>query len=326
MPRSDEFRLIETFFRPLAGKGAFELVDDAGLIVPTDGVDLVVTSDTIACGVHYLPDDPPDTVARKALRANLSDLAAKGADPVTYVLNLAMGPEVDDDWLTAFTGGLRSDQDEFGLTMLGGDTISADQTVISVMAVGHVATGRMVHRFSGKPGDYLYVSGDVGAARAGLDLLTSAKSPFHRLSTEQKDNCIRRYQVPLPRTALAPVLQEFASAAMDVSDGLIGDADKLVAASGCTGSIDADLVPLADGLGGAAFRDLLPALITGGDDYEILASIPPEVAASFEGAALQRNIQVKRIGSLEVGTGPVQVIRSGRELRLPERAFIHRDR
>ena len=326
MPRSDEVTLIERYFRPLAGKGAFDLSDDAGLISPTEGVDQVVTSDTIACGIHYLVDDPPETVARKALRVNLSDLAAKGADPLTYVLNMAMGPEIDDEWLSAFAGGLRSDQDEFGIAMLGGDTISADQTVISITAIGHVATGRMVHRFSGKAGDYLYVSGRIGAARAGLDLLTNKGSPFHQLSKIQREACIGRYRIPLPRTDLAPLLLEYASAALDVSDGLVGDADKLAAASGCTGVIDADLVPLADGLGGEAYQDLLPTLITGGDDYEILASVPPDAAQSFESAALERNIPVKRIGSLAVGTGPVQVIRNGRELRLPERAFIHRDR
>ena len=326
MPRSDEVTLIERYFRPLAGEGAFDLSDDAGLITPTEGIDQVVTSDTIACGIHYLLDDPPETVARKALRVNLSDLAAKGAVPVTYLLNMAMGPEIDDEWLAAFAGGLRTDQDEFGLAMLGGDTISADQTVVSITAIGHVATGRMVHRFSGMAEDHLYVSGKIGAARAGLDLLTNKRSPFHHLSKSQREACIGRYRIPLPRTALAPLLVEFASAALDVSDGLVGDADKLVAASGCTGFIDADLVPLADGLGGQTYKDLLPALITGGDDYEILASVPPDAGERFESAALERNIPVKRIGSLAVGTGPVQVIRDGREVRLPERAYIHRDR
>lgn len=326
MPRSDEITLIDRFFRPLAGEGAFELTDDAGLITPEVGFDQVITSDSIAYGIHYLPDDPPETVARKALRVNLSDLASKGAEPVAYILNLAMGPEVDDDWLAAFADGLRSDQAEFGLTMLGGDTISAGQTVISVTAIGRVPTGRMVHRFTGKPGDHLYVSGAIGASRAGLELLTNANSPLARLSAKQRKACIGRYRIPVPRLALAPVLRQFASAAMDVSDGLIGDADKLVAASGCTGSIDADRVPLADGLDGPQFETFLTVLITAGDDYEILAGVPPEAAERFEIEARKRNIPVNRIGTLAAGTGPVQVIRRGRLLHLPERAFIHRDK
>ena len=326
MSRSDEITLIERYFRPLAGKGAFNLADDAGLIAPVDGSDQVITSDSIACGVHYLPDDPPETVARKALRVNLSDLAAKGAEPAVYILNLVMGPEVDDLWIAAFCDGLRCDQDEFAVAMIGGDTISADQTVISVTAIGYVPKGQMVHRFSAGPGDLLYVSGTIGAARAGLELLTNRQSPLRQLSAERRRWCIDRYRVPLPRLAITSVLRRCASAAMDVSDGLIGDADKLVAASNCTGSIDAERIPLADGLGGAPFRDWFADFITGGDDYEILACIPPEAARQFETAAAETNISVNCIGTLAAGAGPVRVIRAGRELELPERAFIHRNR
>ena len=156
----DELSIIDRYFRPLAGEGAFGLCDDAGIIAPPAGCDLVVTTDMIAGGVHFLADDPPATIAQKALRVNISDLAAKGATPLAYVLSLGLSPDLDEAWLTAFAEGLRMDQHRFAIQLLGGDTtVLPERPVISVTAFGSVAKGRMVHRFGGKPGDELYVSG-----------------------------------------------------------------------------------------------------------------------------------------------------------------------
>jgi thiamine-monophosphate kinase len=327
MPRSDEFKLIERFFRPLAGEGAFGLVDDAAQLEPVAGFDQVVTSDMIASGVHFLPDDPPDTIARKVLRVNLSDLASKGADPHAYILNIALGPEVDDDWLAGFSAGLAEDQTRYGIHMLGGDTISTHAPcVIAVTAIGLVPAGRMVHRFNARPGDALYLSGQIGAATVGLDLLVDLQSPWHGLEAEARQACISRYRVPEPRVELAEVLRSHARAAMDISDGLVGDADKMTAASGCTGTIVFDDIPLASGLREQARADQFAALITGGDDFEILASIAPESEDSFVQAASAKGIEVSRIGWLAQGEGPVQVMRAGREMALGDRrAYVHRN-
>jgi thiamine-monophosphate kinase len=255
---------------------------------------------------------------------NLSDLAAKGATPLAYMLGAAFGPDLDEEWLAEFARGLREDQDRFGVALLGGDTISvAAGPVISVTAFGTVAKGAMVHRFGGSAGDALYVSGRIGAAAAGLAILTSAGGPWDALGQGDRDSLVRRFRVPEPRTGLAAAVAEFASAAMDVSDGLVGDCDKLAAASGCAAMIEADRVPLAHGLAAGDDPGLLARLLTGGDDYEILAAIPPSNEAGFAEASRSAGIEVTRIGALREGSGPTAVSFQGRFLPLARRSYVH---
>jgi thiamine-monophosphate kinase len=319
----DELSIIERFFRPLAGEGAFGLLDDAALLDVPPGCDIVVTTDMIAAGIHFLADDPPDTVARKALRVNLSDLAAKGATPVAYALGIGLGPDMDADWLDGFAAGLKRDQETFGLRLLGGDTIAVPAgPVVSVTAFGCAPKARMVHRFGGRPGDLLYVSGCIGAAAAGLSLLTRAPGPWDALPPTARDALIQHFRVPEPRVALAAALAQYASAAMDISDGLAGDCDKLAAASGCTATIEAERVPLPSGLEGAD-ETLLATLLSGGDDYEILAAVLPRNSTAFEAAADAVKIPVTRIGALREGEGRTEVLSAGRPLPLYRRSFVH---
>src|SRR6202047_392325 len=172
-PKSAEGSLRARCFRPLAtDPGAFDLGDDAAILKAL-GEDIVVTTDAIVEGVHFLPGDPPDTVARKALRVNLSDLAAKGAQPAGFVLTLALR-EADDAWLTLFARGLGSDGGLFGCPLLGGDTVSTPgPLMISITAFGRVPAGKMVHRNGAKPGDRVVVTGTIGDAVLGLDILKS---------------------------------------------------------------------------------------------------------------------------------------------------------
>ncbi len=320
----DELAIIDRYFRPLAGEGAFDLRDDAGLIAVPPGQELVVTTDMIASSVHFLADDPADTVAQKALRVNVSDLAAKGAKPLAYVLSLGISPDIDAAWLSAFADGLRKDQRRFKIRLLGGDTISMpERPVVSVTAFGTVEKGRMVHRSGGQPGDHLYVSGMIGAAGAGLALLRGEPGLWTDLAEWERDVVARRYRCPEPRTALSPALVEFASAAMDVSDGLVGDCDKLCAASGCSATIEADKVPLPPGLAGSGDKTLVARLLTAGDDYEILAAVPPANAAAFLKAATAAGVPVARIGALGEGTAQPNVLFEGAPLGLSMRAFVH---
>jgi thiamine-monophosphate kinase len=319
----DELSIVDRFFRPLAGEGAFALKDDAARLAAPAGCDLVVTADLIAEGVHYLPGDPPDSVARKALRVNLSDLAAKGAEPLAYTLALALGPRADGAWLAGFSAGLRDDQARYGLTLLGGDTSAAPAaTIIAVTAFGAAPAGRMVHRFGGRPGDLLFVSGAIGAANAGLALLREEPGPWERLGADARAALVLRYREPEPRTRLAAALAEFASAAMDVSDGLVGDCDKLAAASGCSAAIDAERVPLPGELR-TPDEATLARLLTGGDDYEILAAVPRGRAAAFRAAAAAAGESVAEIGALVEGGGPTDVRLRGKPLTLYRRAFVH---
>jgi thiamine-monophosphate kinase len=321
----DELSIIDRYFRPLAGKGAFGLFDDAGLIAVPRGEELVITTDMLASDVHFLAGDPPDTIARKALRVNLSDLAAKGATPLAYVLSLALTPDLDAAWLTGFANGLAADQKRYRVTLLGGDTIAVpERPVISITAFGHIAAGRMVHRAGGRPGDDLYVSGAIGGGAAGLALLRGEAGPWSALAEDERDALVGRYRLPEPRTALAPALVEFATAAMDVSDGLVGDCDKLCAASGCSAVIRAEAVPLPGGLAGTIDPKLVARLLTAGDDFEILATVAPENAPRFKAAAENAGVPLTRIGTLAGGEGPAKVLFQGTELGLSQRAFVHR--
>lgn len=321
----DELEAIERFFRPLAGEGAFGLFDDAARIVPPPGTELVVTSDTVAAGVHFLADDPPASIAQKALRVNLSDLAAKGADPLGYLLNVALTPALDTDWLAHFCMGLAADQAEFGLDLLGGDTIMMPHgPLVSISAFGTVPAGGMVHRFGGSPGDRLYVSGVIGSARVGLALLTGEAGPWEGLDKAARERLVDRYRLPQPRLGLVPALLAHASAAMDVSDGLVGDCDKMAAACGCSALLSAEAVPVDASLHELARDDLLFAeLISGGDDYEILAAVPPAAEAAFGAAAEAAGMPVRRIGQLSQGSGPVDIRRDGRPFHIGKRAYVH---
>lgn len=303
---SGEDSLIARYFKPLAtDPGAFGLRDDAALIT-ADGDDLVVNTDAIVEGVHYLPDDPPDTVARKALRTNLSDLAAKGAIPAGFVLTLAL-PRTDEAWLAAFARGLGEDAAAFGCPLLGGDTVSTPGPVmISITAWGRVPKGRMVHRFGAKPGDRIMVSGTIGDAALGLEILQ--RGPAAAALADRagaSDMLVGRYRVPQPRNSLAIAVRDYASASMDVSDGLAGDLAKLCAASGVSADISLADIPTSPAAAALLAQGIttIEALVAGGDDYEILCTVPEARVADFVAAAQQAGVAVTDIGTITANAG-----------------------
>src|SRR4051812_14664888 len=269
-PASGEDSLIARYFRPIAtDPGAFGLDDDAAAL-NASGDDIVVTTDAIVEGVHFLGDDPPDTVARKALRVNLSDLAAKGAVPSGFVLTLALR-SADDAWLKSFARALGEDARQFGCPLLGGDTVSTPgPLMISITAFGRVPPGRMVHRSGARPGDRVVVTGTIGDAALGLAVLRGGKVHADLSDAAARDLLIERYRVPQPRVALAEIVREYAHAAMDVSDGLAGDLTKLCGVSGVSAAIDLDSIPLSGVARDLVSRGIagLETLVAGGDDYE----------------------------------------------------------
>lgn len=326
---SGEDRLIAKYFKPLAtAPGALGLTDDAAFCAPPAGCDLVLTTDAIVCGVHFLPDDPPETVARKALRVNLSDIAAKGAHPAGCLLTLAMPEGVAHGWLHPFASALQSDCDLFGCPLYGGDTVRTEGPLwVSITAFGTVPRGTMVKRAGAKPGDIVVVTGTIGDGALGLRLL---QDPDHierwSLSDEEAAHLAGRYRVPQPRTALADAVRMLASAAMDVSDGLAGDLAKLCEVSGVSARIDAPRLPLSPAAAKAmaAQPDLIEAIATGGDDYEILAAVPAGNVKAFHDQARAASIPVTEIGEVVEGHAPPQVIdANGKVLAFARGSFSH---
>src|SRR5918911_450189 len=276
--RPGEDELIARYFAPIAGEGALGLKDDAALLRPPSGHDLVVTADAIVAGVHFFPDDPPGSIAMKALGVNVSDLAAKGAAPTGFVMTLMLPQDWTEAWLAAFCEGLGEAARAFGCPLLGGDTVRGPALALSVTAFGEVAAGRIVRR-------------------------TTAR----------------------PRLALTPALLEHASAAMDVSDGLAGDLAKMMRASGTAAIIEGDGVPLSPAARAALAADasLLDRLVTGGDDYEILATVPPGRLAAFLERSRVAGVATTAIGTVTEGK-ELPVFRfGGAERRYQHGSYSH---
>jgi thiamine-monophosphate kinase len=323
---SGEDALIARYFKPLAtDPGAFNLGDDAA-ILNAQGEDIVVTTDAIVEGVHFLPDDPPDTVARKALRVNLSDLAAKGAAPAGFVLTLALR-DADDAWLTPFARGLGSDAGLFGCPLLGGDTVSTPgPLMISITAFGRVPSGKMVHRSGAKPGDRILVTGTIGDAALGLDILKGGPVATALADAAAKAMLVGRYRVTQPRNGLARAVRDLAHAAMDVSDGLAGDLAKLCAASGVSAVIDAPSIPLSAAAAALLARGTvgIETVVSAGDDYEILCAIPENKFEAFAQAAGAAGVAVSSIGIVIAGDSVPRFLDSeGRVMPLPHLSYSH---
>src|SRR3954447_7874583 len=324
---SGEDSLIARYFKPIAtDPGAFNLGDDAA-VLDGQGGDVVVTTDAIVEGVHFLPGDAPDTIARKALRVNLSDLAAKGAEPAGFVLTLALRA-VDDAWLAPFARALGEDAASFRCPLLGGDTVSTPgPLMISVTAFGRVAEGKMIHRRGAKPGDRVVVSGTIGDAMLGLDVLKGGAAAAALADDRAAcDMLIGRHRLPQPRNALAQAVRDHASAAMDVSDGLAGDLGKLCAASGVSAAIDVPSIPLSGPAANLMARGAvrIEALVSGGDDYEILCAIPENQFVAFATAAGSAGVTVASIGTIVAGTSAPKFLDAhGTEISLSRRSYSH---
>lgn len=302
--RFSEDEIIARIFAPLAGEGSLDLRDDAALLSPPPRHQLVATTDALVAGVHFFPDDPADLIARKSLRVNVSDLAAKAADPWAYLLSLALPQECNTDWLKTFADGLKQDGHEFDLSLIGGDTVrTPGPLMINVTALGLVPEGAMVHRTTAQPGDRIYVSGTIGDAALGLGVRQKNLALFDAIKPEWRDHLLHRYLLPQPRTGLIAALRRYAHAAMDVSDGLIGDLTKMLKVSGVSARIDLARIPLSSAAQSliAMQSNLFDRAVTGGDDYEILCTVPESHSSEFEQAASHSHSAVTYIGEVIAG-------------------------
>ena len=324
---SAEDSLIARYFKPLAtDPGAFGLVDDAA-VLSSSGDDIVVTTDAVVEGVHYLAGDPPDTIARKALRVNLSDLAAKGASPAGFVLTLALRSK-EDGWLRPFADALGEDAREFACPLLGGDTVSTPgPQMISITAFGRVPKGRMVGRTGARPGDRILVTGTIGDAALGLAVLKGGAAAAALAGDPAAvEALVSRYRVPQPRNVLARAVRDHATAAMDVSDGLAGDLVKLCAASGVSATVDVASVPLSGAAASLVARNIVGVemLLSGGDDYEVLCTAAPADVDVLIAAGRAAGLAVTPIGTIVAGQEGTRFLDGqGRDLVLERLSYSH---
>jgi thiamine-monophosphate kinase len=308
VPPPGEFDLIARYFAPLAKDfpGALGLRDDAALVDVPAGRRIVATMDTIVAGVHFLPDDPPDAIARKLMRVNLSDLAAKGAQPHACLMALSLPAGSDDAWLRAFAGGLAADVSEFAMPLIGGDTTATPGPLtLSLTALGLVGDGTgtepgPVLRSGAKAGDRVFVSGTIGDGYLGLQ---AARGELADLADRLRDDLLGRYRLPTPRLALGRRIARFAHAAADVSDGLIADLGHICQASGVGAEIQAAMVPMSDAARSAVTGApaLRAKLLGGGDDYELVFTADPADSDRIAEIARAVGVPVTGIGSIVSG-------------------------
>lgn len=322
--RVGEFELIARYFAPLARafEGAGGLQSDNAFLPADARHDLVVKTDTIVAGVHFLADDLPRRIAAKALRVCLSDLAAGGATPFVYQLSLALPSNWDEAWVAAFARGLAADQRRFGIILCGGDTVvTPGPLTITVTAFGRVARGKGVTRAGARAGDELWVTGTIGDGALGL---LAARGNLAALSARQRAHIEDRYRLPRPRCTLAPRLPGIVTAMADVSDGLLADAGHIADASRLAVSIERDDVPLSPAARKAVAADprLWAIVLGGGDDYELVMSVPGRRRAALQAAAKAAGLRITCIGRFVSGGG-VSVNAGGRAIEAPRKGYVH---
>ena len=321
----DEFALIAELFAPLAQgfPGALGLMDDVALLNAEPGFQTVITADAMVAGVHFLPDDPADLIARKLVRVNLSDIAAKGAHPFAIMLSAAFPKGTDMPWLRLFAQGLGEDLRTFGVALIGGDTVSTPGPLtLSLTALGRVEAGRALLRSQAQVGDVVWVSGTIGDGALGL---MAARNELQTLSADDQDFLADRYRLPQPRTPLGPLLVGLAHAGMDVSDGLVQDLGHICHASGLGAVIQWDQVPLSHAAQAvmAGDQSRLALVLTGGDDYELLFTASPNFSEAIAAAGKTSKVPVTAIGRIVDGKGVIVMDSCGGEINLPRGGWRH---
>jgi thiamine-monophosphate kinase len=322
--RLGEFDLIARYFAPLTSSfaGAGGLRSDNAFLPADARHDLVVKTDTIVAGVHFLADEKPGIVAAKALRVCLSDLAAGGARPYVYQLALALPKDWSEDWVARFAAGLAAEQRAYGIVLCGGDTVvTPGPLTVTITAFGRVARGRGLGREGARPGDEAWVSGTIGDGALGL---LAARGRLKMLSVAKARTLERRYRLPQPRNLLGPQLIGIATATADISDGLLADAGHIASASNVRVHIERDAVPLSTAAGRAVAADphLWANVLGGGDDYELVFAVPQRRRGALMAAARAAGIAVTTVGRFEAGEG-VRLTAGGLPLRMPRAGFVH---
>lgn len=320
----DEFSLIKQYFTPLAAgfPGSLNLTDDAALIDVPAGKQLIITKDTISEGIHFLGTEEAPLVAKKLLRVNLSDLAAKGATPLCYLIAACLPESTDERWVEGFAEGLKQDQQEFAIHLAGGDTTKTLGTLsLSLTAFGLIDSGKMLKRSGAEIGDNIYVSGTIGDATLGLMSLNGELNP----NFERDDELEQRYFLPQPRVTLGQKLVGIATSCMDVSDGLVQDLGHICTTSQVGATIHLSSLPLSHSAMRLVGRypELWEHIITGGDDYELLFTAPASAEKTIAALSQEVHVPITKIGHLTKGTNVSVLNAQGSQLALKRTGYRH---
>jgi thiamine-monophosphate kinase len=323
---SDETELIQVYLAPLAAPGAFGLKDDCALIDVAPGHDIVVSTDPVIAGVHFFIDDAPADIAWKALAVNVSDLIAKGADPIAYTMALALPEAPLKAWMQDFSAGLRAAQAAFGCALIGGDTDRTPGPLsISITAFGQVPRGGFIQRNTAKIGDHVFVTGSIGDAALGLIARSDAGVFSDHLTASERQGLVQRYLRPSPRIGAVALIRRFATAALDVSDGLVQDATRLARGAGAGLRLRVETLPFS----GTARKIIagapqhLKTLVSGGGDYEILFSVAPQNRDALRAMADRDGHQITEIGVLDRSGCVIVVTGDGTSLAIESGGYDH---
>lgn len=320
---TNEFTLIQHYLQPLASNtGAYRLQNDAAVFSTPEGFDTVVTCDALTENVHFLPNTPSSLLAKKLLRVNLSDMAAMGGIPRYYLIAAVLPDSTGDDWWKDFCQSLQEEQTMFSVSLLGGDTVSHTGPLsLSLTLLGEAPQGEALRRDTAQVGDTIYVSGTIGDAALGLQLLQNTLSA----NPEDAAFLTDRYHLPQPRLALGQALAHTVTCAMDISDGLVGDLQHICTASGIGATVYADRIPLSGAVSSLLQQNasLLETILTGGDDYELLFTAPPGMESAIAALSQKTNTPITAIGTIEAAPGVRASDAEGNPLTLQRTGFRH---
>lgn len=317
--------IIAKYFSPLSknAKGADNLNDDIAVLGNLGAGLLAINMDSLVAGTHFFPNDDPTILAQKALRVNISDLAAKGATPCGYFLSLALPNSADEAFIESFAHGLAMDQRNFSLSLLGGDTVKTDGPLtITITILGLLSSNQVPRRSGAQVGDDIYVSGTIGDGALGL-LAHPDYTGKHQI-TDKFSRHLSHYLCPEPRLELQGIISEFANSSMDISDGLLGDLTNILDCSGKGAQISLEKIPFSEEtkLILKAEKNILPIVLTGGDDYEILFTAKPKHAQKIAQMSQKLHFDVSKIGSITKGN-QLKLLDNGQAVNLDEFDLSH---
>ncbi|WP_421131913.1 thiamine-phosphate kinase [Alteromonas sp. A079] len=303
-----EFDLIGRYFSDSGHKRKDVVIgigDDCAVTTVPENQQLAVTTDTLVAGVHFLKDAPAKSIAYKTVAVNLSDLAAMGAEPAWISLSLSL-PDASEQWLTDFVEGLHEITQYYSVQLIGGDTVKGPMAM-TITAQGFIPPGSELTRSKAKPGDWVYVTGSLGDAGAGLDILQNTLE----VTGEARDVLINRHYFPTPRVAVGTALRRLATSCIDISDGLLSDLGHILKSSGCGANIHVDRLPLSRALTQAvSAEDAIEYALSAGDDYELLFTASEEQKGSLETSLRSTNVKATCIGQLTGQSGALTLLKN----------------